>query len=162
MQDRPPISITEARSAEEIALARGLFREYADSLAVDLCFQDFDAELAGLPGAYVPPSGTLLLARAADELLGCVALRPLEPPASAELKRLYVRPTGRGRGIGLALTEAAVARACAAGYRSVRLDTLATMGEAQALYRKLGFADIAPYRHNPIPGARYMELRLGG
>ena len=139
---------------------RELFQEYAGSLDVDLCFQGFAAELAGLPGAYLAPGGALLLARDAGQVLGCVALRPLEAPAIAELKRLYVRPNGRGRGAGLALTEAALTRARASGYRRVRLDTLPAMGEAQALYRKLGFVDIAPYRHNPIPGARYMELRL--
>ncbi len=154
------IAIDQARSAAELALARTLFEEYAASLEVDLCFQDFATELAELPGAYAAPSGILLLAHEGQQYLGCVALRPLEPPALAELKRLYVRPPGRGRGVGLRLTEAALAHAPTAGYRQVRLDTLATMGEAQALYRKLGFREIAPYRYNPVPGTVYMELRF--
>ena len=154
------ISIVEARSAEQVAEARSLFEEYAASLEVDLCFQGFAEELAQLPGEYVPPAGTLLLAREAGVTLGCVALRPLEPPEVAELKRLYVRPAGRGLGVGRGLTQAALARAQTSGYRQVRLDTLSTMSEAQGLYRALGFVEIAPYRHNPIPGAIYMELDL--
>jgi putative acetyltransferase len=154
------IAIADACDCGEIELARTMFEEYAAALGVDLCFQDFAAELAGLPGAYTPPRGALLLAQESGEYLGCVALRPLQPPDVAELKRLYVRPPGRGRGAGLKLTEAALARARAAGYRCVRLDTLADMHEAQGLYRKLGFVEIAAYRYNPIPGARYMELRL--
>ena len=154
------INLVEARSSEQVAAARGLFEEYAASLEVDLCFQGFAAELAQLPGNYAPPGGALLLAREAGAYLGCVALRPLEPPGVAELKRLYVRPAGRGLGLGRGLTEAVLARARAAGYRRVRLDTLSTMSEAQGLYRALGFVEIAPYRHNPIPGTIYMELDL--
>jgi ribosomal protein S18 acetylase RimI-like enzyme len=154
------IAIAEARSAAEIELARTLFEEYAASLTVDLRFQDFAAELAGLPGAYVAPQGALLLAREEHQCLGCVALRPLQAPAVAELKRLYVRPAARGRGVGLMLTEAALRRAREAGYRRVRLDTLPEMRQAQALYRQLGFGEIAPYRYNPMPGTLYMELRF--
>lgn len=154
------IAIAPAQTAAEVEVARTLFGEYAASLNVDLCFQGFDTELAQLPGDYAPPAGALLLARDEQGYVGCVALRPFEAPALAELKRLYVRPQGRGRGVGLMLTEAALARARDAGYRRVRLDTLANMREAQALYRKLGFAEIPPYRYNPIPGALYMERRL--
>jgi ribosomal protein S18 acetylase RimI-like enzyme len=144
----------------DLAAVRGLFQEYASSLETDLGFQDFGAELESLPGAYQPPAGGLLVADVAGELLGCVALRPLEPPAIGEIKRLYVRPAGRGQGLGLALATAIVERARAAGYQRVRLDTLPSMAAAQALYQGLGFRDIAPYRHNPVPGARFMELEL--
>jgi len=155
------ITLVDAISGPRIATARTLFEEYAATLGVSLCFQDFDAELAQLPGKYVAPTGALLLALEGESALGCVALRPLQAEAVApiaELKRLYVRPPGRGRGLGRQLTEAALARARAAGYRRVRLDTLATMHEAQGLYRALGFREIAAYCHNPIAGTLYMEL----
>ena len=154
-------TIRPSASAEDVATARRLFVEYAESLSVNLtCFQDFDQELASLPGEYVPPSGALLLAEHDGEVVGCVAMRPLEPPAVAELKRLYVRPNGRGLGLGRALTEAALAIARGAGYETIRLDTLPEMKDAQALYRRLGFREILPYRHNPIGGSMYMELAL--
>ena len=153
-------AIRPVDSPTDLATARTLFREYADSIGVDLCFQDFETELATLPGAYRPPSGALLLAVRGGEAAGCVALRPLEPPAVAELKRLYVRPSARGAGLGAALTEAALERAREAGYARIRLDTLPTMAAAQALYRRLGFREVAPYRLNPIPGALYMECDL--
>lgn len=144
----------------DVAIAKVLFAEYAASLDVDLGFQGFEAELAGLPGAYVSPAGALLLAEQEGQVVGCVALRPLEPPSVAELKRLFVRPAGRGRGTGAALTNAILARAREAGYERVRLDTLPSMGQAQALYRQLGFREIQAYRHNPVPGSRFMELDL--
>jgi ribosomal protein S18 acetylase RimI-like enzyme len=153
-------AIRRIDSPADLATARMLFREYADSLGVDLCFQDFETELATLPGAYRPPSGALLLAEEGAEATGCVAVRPLDPPAVAELKRLYVRPSARGVGLGAALTEAALESARAAGYARIRLDTLPTMVSAQALYRRLGFHEVAPYRANPIPGALYMECEL--
>jgi ribosomal protein S18 acetylase RimI-like enzyme len=153
-------AIRPIASAHDLATARTLFREYADSIGVDLCFQDFETELATLPGAYRPPAGALLLAERDGEAAGCVALRPLEPPAVAELKRLYVRPSARGAGLGAALTEAVLVRAREAGYARIRLDTLPTMATAQGLYRRLGFREVAPYRPNPIPGALYMECDL--
>jgi putative acetyltransferase len=152
--------IRQAASADDILAARGLLEEYAASLDVDLGFQGFAAELAGLPGDYAPPRGALLLAWDGDIAVGCVAVRPLAWPAVAELKRLFVRPAGRGRGLGRRLAEAAIARATATGYERVRLDTLPAMLPAQALYRELGFVEIGAYRDNPVPGARYFELRL--
>ena len=152
--------IAPAASAADIATARELFREYADRLGVDLCFQDFEAELAALPGRYAPPSGRLLLAWQDDVAAGCVALRGLEPGV-CEMKRLYVRPSARGSGLGRALTERVIAEGRAAGYVTMRLDTLPTMREAQGLYVALGFREIAAYTRNPVPGARFLELWLG-
>ena len=154
------VAIRPIVSPADLATVRLLFQEYADSLGVDLCFQDFATELATLPGAYRPPSGALLLAERDGEAAGCVAMRPLEPPLVAELKRLYVRSSARGTGVGFALTEAALDLARQAGYARIRLDTLPTMAAAQTLYRRLGFREIAPYRLNPIPGAFYMERDL--
>lgn len=147
-------------SAADLAAVRALFQEYAASLETDLSFQDFDQELRGLPGGYQPPHGALLVADVAGEILGCIALRPLEPPAVGEIKRLYVRPAGRGQGLGLALARAVLEYARAAGYQRVRLDTLPSMSAALGLYQRLGFHEIEPYRHNPVPGARFLELEL--
>lgn len=152
--------LRRAVSAADVAIARSLIEEYARSLGIDLAFQDFATEVATLPGAYAPPGGVLLLGEVSGVVHGCVALRPLEPPEVAELKRLYVRPVGRGHGLGRALTLAAIEYAWNAGYQRVRLDTLPSMASAQQLYRELGFRDVAPYRHNPIAGTAFLELEL--
>ena len=136
-----------------------MFEEYAASLGFDLAFQGWGEELRGLPGAYAPPGGALLLLREGETVLGCVALRRLDDEA-VEMKRLYLRPLARGRGCGRSLTEAVLREARRLGYRRVRLDTVPGMEAAQALYRALGFRAIAPYRENPIPGAAFLELEL--
>jgi ribosomal protein S18 acetylase RimI-like enzyme len=154
------LRLEDASDATGVVAARELLLEYADSLGFDLRFQGFERELQELPGAYSPPEGRLLLAYAGGELAGCVALRPLEAE-TCELKRLYVRPQFRGRGVGRALTAAALAAAREAGYSRIRLDTVPAMAEARALYRSLGFREIEPYRFNPIAGTTFMELDLG-
>ena len=153
------MEIIQAASAGDIERVKDLFREYEKSLDVDLCFQGFEQELAGLPGAYTPPRRRLLLAIDGGRPAGCVALRPLGPDA-CEMKRLYVRPEFRGRRAGRRLAEAIITEARAIGYVRMRLDTLPTMTEAIAMYRALGFAEIAPYYANPVPGALFMELAL--
>lgn len=151
--------IRQTTSPEDVALARQLFVEYQEAIGVDLCFQGFRAEVAGLPGAYAPPRGRLLLARVDGRPAGCGALRPL-PGDAAEMKRMWVRPAFRRLGLGRAVAEALLAAARAEGYARVRLDTLPSMAEAQALYRSLGFLAVPPYNDNPHPGAIHMELRL--
>lgn len=125
-----------------------------------LDFQDIDSELAALAEEYGPPGGRAVLALIGEEPVGCVAIRPFEVPAIAELKRMYVRPAGRGRGLGRELASAALRAASELGYEIVRLDTVAEMVEAAAVYRSLGFVDIEPYRHNPLPTARFYEVAL--
>ena len=144
---------------QDVDAVRLLLVEYASSLSVDLAFQSFDDELAGLPGRYAPPGGALLIARVDGEPIGCVGLRPLDEE-TCELKRLFVRPAHRGDGTGLRLAEEAVAEARRLGYRRLRLDTIPGMERAQALYERIGFREIAPYTRNPVPGTRFLELAL--
>ena len=149
-----------AESVPEIASIRELFLEYANSLGFSLCFQSFDQELASLPGDYAQPQGRLLLATREGVTAGCVALHPLRD-GICEMKRLYVRPQFRGQGLGKQLADEIIREARAIGYTLLRLDTVApVMPEAVAMYRKMGFHEIAPYRPNPIEGALYMELTL--
>jgi putative acetyltransferase len=150
-------------SAGELDTLRELFREYADSLKVDLCFQDFAAELAELPGAYSQPRGNLLMALMDGEAVACCALRPLhnvDYPNACEMKRLYVRPGFRSTGIGRQLVQSMLVFASLAGYDCVLLDTLHDMQSARALYLDLGFEEIPPYYHNPIAGAHYLMAKL--
>jgi len=158
-------SVSQAESPTQIAQVRELFLEYAQSLGFSLCFQNFDKELAGLPGDYAPPDGRLLLAEYEGQPGGCVALHKLTlqnvNDGICEMKRLYLRPQFRGKGVGRALAERVIAEARQIGYRRMRLDTVEpVMKDAVAMYRRLGFREIAPYRPNPIAGALYMELQL--
>jgi ribosomal protein S18 acetylase RimI-like enzyme len=153
------LRLVEAASAAELELVRQLFSEYQQAIGVDLCFQGFVEELAALPGAYARPAGLLLLAYRGEALAGCGALRPLEPGV-AELKRMWTRPTVRGRGVARAVAEALLAAARFQRYEVVRLDTLEWMTEARSLYRTLGFVERGPYYPNPLPGVVYMELAL--
>jgi ribosomal protein S18 acetylase RimI-like enzyme len=155
------LQIDDATTPADLDAIRTLLREYHVLLGVDLCFQGFVAELDGLPGAYARPSGRLLLAREDGVPIGCVALRRLDG-ARCELKRLFVRPGCRGRGVGRALAARIVAEARVIGYGAMVLDTLPSMGPAQQLYEQLGFREIAPYCVNPIAGARYLGKDLHG
>jgi len=150
----------QATSQEQIAQIRELFLEYEKSLGFSLCFQSFDKELAGLPGDYAPPDGRLLLAESDGQPAGCIALHKIDD-GICEMKRLYLRPQFRGKGLGRLLADSIMKEARAIGYQRMRLDTVEpVMKDAVAMYRKLGFREIAPYRDNPIPGALYMELLL--
>jgi putative acetyltransferase len=154
------LELQQAESPEQLVAVRELFLEYANSLSFSLCFQSFERELAGLPGDYAPPAGRLLLATSNNQPAGCVALHQIGPEV-CEMKRLYVRPQFRGKGLGRILTEHVIADAREIGYKKLRLDTVEPlMRNAVAMYRKLGFREIAPYRDNPIEGALYMELNL--
>jgi GNAT superfamily N-acetyltransferase len=154
------LSFVQAESPAQIAHARELFSEYAQSLGFSLCFQNFDKELAELPGDYAPPEGRLLLAEYEGQLAACVALHKLDAGV-CEMKRLYLRPQFRGKGLGRVLAERIIAEARQIGYRRMRLDTVEpVMKDAVAMYRKLGFKDIEPYRPNPMAGTMYMELEL--
>jgi len=151
------VKVIPAATPADVEQARRLFREYETSLGVDLCFQGFEQELAGLPGKYAPPRGRLLLALDDATPTGCVALRPLADSV-CEMKRLYVRPSARGTRLGRLLAETIIGEARAIGYARMRLDTLPTMREAIRLYRSLGFVEVAPYYANPVKGALFMEL----
>jgi len=153
------LNILDAQTGENLEAIRSLFEEYAASLGFDLSFQDFENELANLPGDYAPPNGCLLLAKYQGQVAGCVALRKLSDGV-CEDKRLYVRPQFRGLGIGRRLVEAIISEARKIGYSSMRGDTVGSMQVAQALYGSLGFEEIEPYCYNPIEGAKFIELKL--
>jgi ribosomal protein S18 acetylase RimI-like enzyme len=159
----PHIQLVTPVSKEELAATSDIFREYAISLGFDLCFQDFEGEIAHLPGDYAPPRGALLLAKVNGTTAGCCALRPLDSSDyvnAAEMKRLYVRQAFRGLGLGRQLAEAILDEARMGGYDSVLLDTLDDMEIARAMYEELGFKEIPPYYHNPLAGAHYLKVDL--
>ena len=152
--------IFQANTQEDIENARALFEEYAAGLGISLCFQNFDRELANLPGDYAPPDGRLLLATEDDQLAGCIALRKLGPGV-CEMKRLFLRPAYRGKGLGRVLVESIIDEARKLGYTHMRLDTLpGRMDQAIALYQSIGFVEIEPYYNNPVPDAKFMQLEL--
>lgn len=153
--------IYEARFPEDLDVVRAMFREYAESLAIDLSFQDFESEVANLPGKFAAPHGRVLLARNNGQVIGCIAMRPLNG-ATCEMKRLYIRPSGRGRQVGKQLATMICQIAKEAGYACIRLDTLPSMQAAQRLYASLGFKPIAAYTFNPVAGAIFMERDLTG
>jgi len=155
--------LVEADTSALLDASREIFREYAGTLQIDLCFQDFDGELARLPGDYAAPQGALLLAYADHALAGCGAMRPLadvDHPNACEMKRLFVRRAFRRFGLGRLLAQALMDRARSAGYSVMLLDTLDEMESARELYATLGFVEVAPYYFNPIPGAHYLKAQL--
>jgi ribosomal protein S18 acetylase RimI-like enzyme len=154
------LKIVPAKTGEELHQIRLLFEEYAVSLDFDLSFQNFEEELANLPGDYAPPAGRLLLACWDGQIAGCIALRKINQDG-CEMKRLYVRPPFRRRGIGRTLAGEIIEEGKKIGYTWMRLDTVPSMKRARALYESLGFKKIPPYRHNPIAGAVFLELKLG-
>ena len=154
------MQLIQAQSSDEVEQARQLFKEYAAWLEIDLCFQNFEKELADLPGDYAPADGRLLLAYDDGELVGCVALRKIGEDI-CEMKRLFLRDRFRGQGLGRSLIEAIINEAKQIGYERMRLDTLPPkMDKAIALYKELGFKEIDPYYNNPVPDAMFMELSL--
>lgn len=155
----PQVDIVAADFPRDREMIVALFREYAAELGIDLAFQDFEAELASLPGKYAPPKGRLYLAWVEGTAAGCIALRPLATDI-CEMKRLYIRPKYRSLGLAKRLAALLITEATQAGYQAMRLDTLSTMDAAIGLYTQLGFEDIVPYYHNPTPGTRFMELKL--
>lgn len=160
---RPQVKFITPESPDDLELVREVFREYARELGVDLCFQGFEEELQSLPGDYRGPKGALWLALVDGELAGCCALRRIDAvdyPNAAEMKRLYVRKAFRRFGLGRQLAEATLDAARSAGYHSVLLDTLDDMESARTLYAELGFEEIPPYYHNPLPGAHYLKVDL--
>lgn len=163
MVKRPNILLSTLGTASELDTLRGLLREYASSLQVDLCFQGFEEELLNLPGDYIEPRGSLLMAWVDTQLAGCCGLRPLDTvdyPNACEMKRLYVRPMWRNLGLGRRLAEATLDCARMAGYSCVLLDTLHGMETARAMYHELGFEEIPPYYFNPNEGAHYLKVDL--
>src|SRR5690606_10510485 len=161
MREHPRFDIAPVRAPDDLAAAVALFRAYASSLEIDLSYQNFEAEMRAMPGKYAPPAGELLLARRSDGApVGCVALRPIEPDGCCEMKRLYVAPEGRGRGLGERLVAAILRTAERIGYREMRLDTLPSMTGAIALYRRFGFEPIAPYYDTPVTGTIFMRRTL--
>jgi len=163
MDEVPDIRLVPADMAPSFEPAREILREYAKSLAIDLSFQDFDTELATLPGDYAPPGGRLLLAYVGQQLAGCGGLRALtdvDHANACEMKRLFVRPAFRRFGLGRVIAEAVLDEARRAGYSVVLLDTLDEMESARELYATLGFEEVAPYYYNPIPGAHYLKMEL--
>ena len=154
------MDIIPAETPEHLDCVRELFGEYERFLGVDLCFQEFEAELASLPGKYAPPAGRLVLAMEGDEAVGCVAIRKLDDGA-CEMKRLYVRPEFRSRGLGRRLAEEMISQAARAGYATMRLDTLDRLAEAMSLYESLGFRRTKAYYDNPLDGVVYWILALG-
>ncbi len=158
------IELLAVQTPADLQTTRTLFREYAQSLSVDLCFQNFEAELARLPGDYAAPAGALLLALVDGQAGGCVAMRPLpdsDHTNACEMKRLYVRPTHRRYGLGRQLTQRLMDLAAQAGHSCMLLDTLDDMEAARGLYGSLGFVEVPPYYFNPIPGAHYLKVVLG-
>lgn len=149
----------EHAGPQHLDTVRMLFREYEAMLGEDLCFQGFEEELAGLPGKYAPPFGRLLIALEDGQAAGCVAVRPIDEH-TCEMKRLFVRPAFRGVKLGRQLAVRSIEEARAAGYSSMLLDTLDRLAAARALYRSLGFEEVAPYYRNPLPGVVYMKLSL--
>jgi ribosomal protein S18 acetylase RimI-like enzyme len=170
MARRPPddavnaatqVRLIPVRTPDDLAATIRLFRDYANSLPIDLGYQDFEGEMAAMPGKYAPPGGELLLARSvAGAAIGCVGLRPIEPDGTCEMKRLYVTPQGRGLGLGERLVSDVIEVAKKIGYREMRLDTLPTMNVAISLYRKFGFEEIAAYYDTPIAGTVFMRRVL--
>jgi ribosomal protein S18 acetylase RimI-like enzyme len=160
---RPGFQITPARSAAHIEAFATLLRAYADSIGVDLGYQDVEAELDALPGKYAPPQGEVIIALAADgEPVGCVALRPMPDAGICEMKRLYVAPSMRGSGLGRALIDRIIGEARGRGYREMWLDTLPSMAAAQSAYRSIGFRPIEPYYDTPVEGTVFLGLDLNG
>lgn len=155
------ITIESVRCKTDLEDTKGLFIAYAESLGIDLSFQDFQAELDTLPGKYAAPNGELLLARDVDgSPIGCVALRPMHQPGCCEMKRLYVAPAGRGRGLGRILATAIIEAAMELTYCEIKLDTLPSMTAAIALYEQLGFRQTDPYYHTPLSGTRFLARKL--
>ena len=164
MESSPGLELVTPATAEQMEAVREIFREYAESLGIDLCFQGFDEELASLPGEYNVPDGALLLAFVDGQLAGCGAMRPIagtDYANACEMKRLYVRRPFRRFGLGRALAEALIDCAISAGHSVMLLDTLNEMESARELYESLGFEEIPPYYYNPIPGAHYLKCELG-